>query len=145
MGFTGVVVGGAVTGWALALSVHDIRERRLPNPLTLTGAAVILAGAAACGRWPGAPAGSLALAGLYLVVHLCSPAAMGAGDVKLAVGLGAFTGAFGVGVWALAAFGAPVFTAVLGMVSAVRGRGGVVPHGPSMCAASLAAVGLTVF
>ena len=140
-----MVVGGAVTGWALALSAHDIRERRLPNPLTLTGAVVIVAGAAAFGRWPGALAGSLALVGLYLVVHLCSPSAMGAGDVKLAAGLGALTGAFGVGVWALAAFGAPVFTAVLGAVSAARGRGGVVPHGPSMCAASLAAVALTVF
>ncbi len=36
---------------------------------------------------------------------------MGAGDVKLAIGIGALTGAFGVDVWALAALGAPLLTA----------------------------------
>ena len=135
----------ALAAWALALSAIDIRERRLPNTLTLPGFAVILAGAIAGGRWSAAVLGAIALAGLYLVVHLAIPAAMGAGDVKLALGLGAFTGACGVGVWALAALGAPALTAVLGMVSVARGRSGVVPHGPSMCAASLAVVALTAF
>ena len=36
---------------------------------------------------------------LYLGVHLVAPAGMGAGDVKLAIGLGALTGAFGADVW----------------------------------------------
>lgn len=140
-----MVVGGAVTGWALALSTIDIRERRLPNNLTLTGAAAILTGAALCGRWSSAVLGAAALAVLYLVVHLAAPAAMGAGDVKLALGVGALTGSFGVGAWALAAFGAPLLTAVIGTVSVARGHGGAVPHGPSMCVASLTAAALAVF
>lgn|ERR1700682_4310436 len=79
----------AVVVWAVALSIYDIRQRRLPNLLTLPGVVVILAGAAVAGRGVFALAGAAALAGLYLVMHLLAPAAMGAGDVKLAIGLGA--------------------------------------------------------
>ena len=82
----------------------------MPNVLTLSGAVVILIGAAVTGRGLPAVLGGLGLAGLYLAVHLAAPAAMGAGDVKLALGLGALTGAFGVGVWTLAALGAQVIT-----------------------------------
>ena len=55
--------------------------------------------------------GAVALFAVYAVVHLVSPAAMGAGDVKLAIGIGALTGTFGGDVWLLAALGAPVLTA----------------------------------
>jgi leader peptidase (prepilin peptidase)/N-methyltransferase len=36
--------------WLTALSFYDVRERRLPNSLTMPGAAVVLAIAAAHGR-----------------------------------------------------------------------------------------------
>ena len=61
---------------------------------------------------------------------------MGAGDVKLAIGLGALTGAFGPDVWMLAALGAPVLTALLAMGQLAFGAGSSVPHGPSMCLAT---------
>lgn len=127
--------------WAMALSVVDIRQRRLPNTLTLPGAAAVLAVAAAAGRGLPALYGALGLAALYLLVHLVAPAGLGAGDVKLAVGLGALTGAFGPEVWLLAALGAPLITALCGVVGRVR----TLPHGPSMCVASLAAVALAAF
>jgi leader peptidase (prepilin peptidase)/N-methyltransferase len=139
----------AVLAWTAALSVIDLRERRLPNMLTLTGAAVILAVCAGCGRGPAAMLGAAALAGLYLAVHLVDPAGIGGGDVKLAVGLGAMTGALGAPVWLLAALGAPVLTAMLGAMTALIRRsrlvGTAVPHGPSMCLASLAAVAPALF
>jgi leader peptidase (prepilin peptidase) / N-methyltransferase len=131
--FGPIVAGIALIGWMAALSLVDIREHRLPNALTLPGAAVILAVAADGGRGLSAALGAAALAGVYLVVHLVAPAAMGAGDVKLAVGLGALTGALSVDVWALAALGAPLLTAVWGLISGARR----VPHGPSMCLATL--------
>lgn len=131
----------AVLVWAAALTLHDVRRRRLPNALTLPGAVVILAVAAVGGRWPAALCGALALAAPYLAVHLLAPGAMGAGDVKLALGLGALTGAFGADVWLLGAFGAPVLTVLFGLLARVR----TLPHGPSMCVASLAAVALAVF
>jgi len=129
--------------WLAALSCYDIAERRLPNALTLPGAGVILLSAALAGRGSAALAGAAALTGLYLLVHLVAPAGMGAGDVKLAIGLGALTGCFGVQVWFLAAFGAPLLTALLGMVARIRAGGmAAVPHGPSMCLACAAGVGL---
>jgi leader peptidase (prepilin peptidase) / N-methyltransferase len=143
---------GAGTAWAVAmalawlsaLSVYDIRHRRLPNWLTVPGAVAILAAAAVAGHGISALAGATGLTGFYLVVHLIAPTAMGAGDVKLAAGVGALTGAFGFGVWALAAVTAPLLTAVLACAAVVRRSGSTVPHGPSMCLATLAAATLAI-
>lgn len=134
-----------IGAWMLALSVYDLRERRLPNWLTLPGAAVILAIAAVLGRGAGALVGAAALFGLYLLIHLLSPRAMGGGDVKLALGLGALTGMCGADVWVLAAIGAPLLTAVCAVVVLLRRHDRTVPHGPSMCLASAAAVALGTF
>ncbi|OBG83941.1 peptidase A24 [Mycobacterium sp. E802] len=139
----GVGVTVIAAGWLLALSGYDIAERRLPNWLTLPGAALVLAGAAASGHGVAALTGAVALASLYLVVHLLAPRAMGGGDVKLAVGLGALSGTFGIDVWLLAALAAPLLTAVLALGAVVRGIR-TVPHGPSMCAATAAAVSLVL-
>ena len=139
------VAGACVLAWLAVLSVYDIRERRLPNWLTMPGAAVILAVAAAAGRGVPSLLGAIGLAGLYLAVHLIAPPAMGAGDVKLAAGLGGLTGSFGFDVWALAALAAPLLTAVWACVLLVRRSESTVPHGPSMCLASLLSAALVVF
>jgi leader peptidase (prepilin peptidase) / N-methyltransferase len=129
-----------VLAWLAALSCYDLRQRRLPNALTLPGAAVILLAAAVAGRGVSALAGAAALTGVYLLVHLVAPAALGAGDVKLAIGLGGLAGCFGVEVWFLAALAAPLLTALCGVVGMTRGVC-TVPHGPSMCVATAAAAG----
>ncbi len=129
--------------WLVALTGYDIGQRRLPNWLTLPGAGVILLAAAVSGRGVPALLGALALATMYLAVHLATPKAMGAGDVKLAIGLGALTGCFGAEVWFLAAVAAPLLTAASGVVMWSRGVRAV-PHGPSMCLASGLAVGLAL-
>jgi leader peptidase (prepilin peptidase)/N-methyltransferase len=130
--------------WLIALSAFDIRQRRLPNVLTLPGAVLILCAAALTGRGPAALGGAVALFGVYAAVHLIAPAAMGAGDVKLAFGIGALTGAFGADVWVLAASGASICTGLLALWRSRRAREASVPHGPSMCLAAMAAVGLAV-
>ena len=145
MSGAGLLACGIVVAWAAALTLSDVWVRRLPNGLTLTGAAVILTGAAVAGRGTPALIGGLALGGLYLVVHLADPSGLGAGDVKLALGLGALTGAFGIAVWTLAALAAPMLTAMMGVIAVVRRRRIVLPHGPSMCVASLASAALAVF
>jgi leader peptidase (prepilin peptidase)/N-methyltransferase len=138
-------VGAAVVVlWAAALAIADTRRRRLPNLLTVPGAVVIVAVAWLGGRGGAALLGGCLLGGLYLAVHLADPGGLGGGDVKLAVGLGALTGALSREVWVLAALGAPILTAALGVASLLVGRGGVVPHGPSMVLASLAAAALAV-
>src|SRR5579875_1320648 len=131
--------------WMVALSCYDIRQRRLPNWLTLPGAAVVPVAGLAGGHGLAALAGAAALTAAYLLVHLAAPAAMGAGDVKLALGLGALTGCFGVDVWLLAAIAAPLLTAVIGLIGRLAWSAATVPHGPSMCVASAAALGLAVF
>ena len=128
--------------WLTALTVYDVTQRRLPNALTVPGASVILVAAFLAGRGPAAVLGAVALTMLYLIVHLVAPAAMGAGDVKLALGIGALTGAFGVDAWILAAITAPLLTALWGIF--VERSRGTVPHGPSMCVAAAAAVALVV-
>lgn len=139
-----IAAGCLVVAWLAALSCYDIAERRLPNALTLTGAAVILAVATVAGRGSLALAGTLALTAIYLLIHLAAPSGMGAGDVKLAVGLGALTGCFGAQAWFLAALGAPLLTVLLGVICMLRRAGPTLPHGPSMCLASAAAVGLVI-
>jgi leader peptidase (prepilin peptidase) / N-methyltransferase len=138
-------VAGVLLAWLVVLSCYDVRQRRLPNVLTLPGAAVILLGAAVAGRGLPALAGGAALAGVYLLVHLAAPTAMGAGDVKLAIGLGALTGCFGVEVWFLAALAAPLLTATIGVVAVLRRSATAVPHGPSMCLATAGAAALALF
>jgi leader peptidase (prepilin peptidase)/N-methyltransferase len=123
------------------LSVYDVRQRRLPNWLTIPGAAAVLIVAAVAGRGGCALLGACALFGVYLAAHIAAPRAMGAGDVKLAIGIGALTGAFGMDVWALAALGAPMLTGVAALL--IRSKA-TVPHGPSMCVAAAAAVALGV-
>jgi leader peptidase (prepilin peptidase) / N-methyltransferase len=130
--------------WMVALTCYDVRQRRLPNWLTLPGFAVIMLVAAGSGHGPAAALGAGLLAVVYLLVHAAAPTAMGAGDVKLALGLGALTGCFGADVWLLAAIGAPLLTALIGVVARLGWSATAVPHGPSMCAVSAAAVGLAV-
>ncbi|MEZ0049668.1 leader peptidase (prepilin peptidase)/N-methyltransferase [Mycobacterium sp. MAA66] len=136
--------GLAVGAWMLALSSYDLRQRRLPNWLTLPGAGVILLAASLTGRGLDAAIGAVALGAIYLAVYLINPKSMGGGDVKLALGLGALTGAFGTDVWALAAFGAPLLTAAYAVVALLLWHGRTVPHGPSMCLSSASAVALAV-
>ena len=125
-----------VVAWLVVLSCYDLRQRRLPNLLTLPGAGVILVAAYCAGRGVPALAGAVALTAVYLLVHLVDPAGMGGGDVKLAIGVGGLSGYFGAGAWFLAALGAPVLTALLATMCRRR----TLPHGPSMCLAAAGAV-----
>ncbi|MGZ5378615.1 MAG: prepilin peptidase [Mycobacterium sp.] len=136
--------GVCVLTWFVGLSWYDVTQRRLPNWLTVPGAVVILASAAAAGHGAPALAGAVSLFAIYLALHLIAPAAMGAGDVKLAIGVGALTGAFGIDVWLLAALGAPLLTAGWALIVSVRSTERTVPHGPSMCVTAAAATALVV-
>lgn len=105
---------------------------------------MILGGAALIGYGGTAAAGAAAMFVVYAVVHVVAPNAMGAGDVKLSIGLGALTGAFGPDVWLSATLGASALTALLGLVQLARGDRSPLPHGPSMCIAAGAAVATAV-
>ncbi|WP_063052360.1 prepilin peptidase [Nocardia arthritidis] len=141
-----------LTVWCAALTVFDLRERRLPNVLTGPGALGVLGYAMHTEQFTTALLGALLLSAPYLLVHLAAPAALGAGDVKLAVTLGGAAALGGAQPWVWAALGAPVFTACAALgASARRGvftsraagpdsRAVTVPHGPAMCLATLLAL-----
>ena len=83
----GVGAAAVVLVWLVALSAYDIGQRRLPNWLTLPGAATVAGAAVLSGHGAGALAGAAALTVLYLLVHLVSPSSMGGGGVKQAQGV----------------------------------------------------------
>lgn len=150
----------ALAAWCAALSISDIRSRRLPDSLTVPGAVAVLGYAALTGNFLAAGRGAALLTAPYLLIHLIRPAALGAGDVKLAVGLGAAAGLGGGHAWACSALVAPVLTAAAG-AGTLLGHGAgrriygharyttgpraparehpqpAIAHGPSMCAATL--------
>ncbi|RJO68355.1 prepilin peptidase [Nocardia panacis] len=134
--------------WCAALSAFDLRSRRLPNALTGAGAIGILGYALGIGRFGAALLGAALLALPYLLIHLCTPRGFGAGDVKLAVGLGAVAALAGPRTWAVAAIAAPVLTAVIGAAALglrrIRGGDapGPLPHAPAMCLSTALAIAL---
>ncbi|WP_228001555.1 prepilin peptidase [Nocardia australiensis] len=135
--------------WCALLSFSDIRERRLPNALTWPGALAILGYALYTAQFVAAVVGAVLLTTPYLMVHIVAPAAFGAGDVKLAAGLGAAAALGGAQAWVWAAAGAPVLTAGAGVVVLsvhwIRRRDAptrphTLAHGPAMCVATVLAL-----
>jgi leader peptidase (prepilin peptidase)/N-methyltransferase len=131
--------------WCSVLTVFDIRQRRLPNALTASGAVIIFGYALFTTQFTAAVVGSILLTMPYLLVHLIAPASLGAGDVKLAVGLGAVAALGGAQVWVRAALVAPILTAAFGLAvlahwrirsGADRAGPPALPHGPAMCLAT---------
>ncbi|WP_236808773.1 prepilin peptidase [Amycolatopsis albispora] len=135
----------AVVGVAVPLFVVDLRERRLPDALTLP-AYLLFAGAlgfAAVERGAGllwaALLGALVFGGLHAVIHRVIPHALGAGDVKLTGSLGLVLGATGWTAMVLAVFASALVTAVLGLLARIRGSptwDDGVPHGPGLLTAT---------
>lgn len=114
----GSIPAAVTVGALVPAAAVDVRERRLPDRLVAFGGLVLLTATIATGSVAvnAMIAGVAALAGPILVLHLVSPAAMGFGDVKLAVVLGA---AIGTEDWrmALAALClASAFGAALGLL-----------------------------
>lgn len=128
-------------GWlGVAAGAVDLLRRRLPDALTLSALPLTLLlvvplGPASVGR---AFAGAAVLFGAHLVVRLALPAAMGAGDVKLAAPLGAALGAVSwpaLVIWAVAAAVLTAGVAIAGLSIARHVPGSPLPHGPAMLAA----------
>ena len=143
----------ALAALTVPLALADLRHRRLPDALTLT-AYPVLGTATACAAiaGPGADmavraAGAAVLFGaIHAMVRWWSPAALGAGDVKLAGSLGGVLGASGWAALPLAACVAALCSGVLAGAALLARRTGWrsgVPHGPGLLAATLLVALLT--
>jgi leader peptidase (prepilin peptidase)/N-methyltransferase len=135
---------------AVVLTIVDVVEKRLPNPVVLASAAGVLAllllAALVGGSWPsaiGLLAGGAGLFAVYFVLALISPRSMGMGDVKLAIVVGAAAGYLGLTAWLIALLGGFLVGAVVSLVGLASRRIGMkslVPFGPSMLAGALLAL-----
>jgi len=86
-----------VTIWAVVLCWHDWTTRRLPNLLTLTGLAVVLAARYGLGGVPLFLDGFLAATGAFLFLFFpFLMRAAGGGDVKMIAACGAVVGLKGL-------------------------------------------------
>lgn len=136
-----------VTAAGTAISIVDLREKRIPNRMLFVAGpivAALLAGGLLLRGEPGrllaVLAGAAALFALYFVIALVVPAAMGMGDVKLAALLGGALGAAGLTAWLvglLAAFLIGGIVAVVALASRRVGLRGSIPFGPWMVAGAL--------
>lgn len=147
-----VLVGLAVVHLlvcAVVLTWVDLREHRLPNRWTaalVAGGAATLWSASALDGGARLVPSAVALIGypvLMLMLHLGSRGGLGLGDVKLAAGLGLYTGWLGWEAWAQAV----VLGFVIGGVAALvlvlsrRATGSTrLAFGPPLLAGALAAV-----
>ena len=122
--------------------VIDLRHRLIPDAVVLPGAALALAAAVAAdpGHWWAPGAAALGAAGFLLLPWLVHPAAMGLGDVKLALLIGAALGASVVAALAVAFAAAAALGVVLVARFGARARRMAVPFGPFL--AGGAVVGL---
>ncbi|MGW0708662.1 prepilin peptidase [Streptomyces sp. NPDC002643] len=137
------------------LTLVDIKAQRLPDPLTLpfAGLALVLLGAVAyvpehAGQWRTSALGALILGGAYFLLFLLRPLALGFGDVKLAIGLGAVLGWYGWGALYVGTFAGALIGSVYTLVLAARGRakrGQLVALGPFMIGGAYAGLLLEAF
>ena len=123
-GFAAYAAGGVVLAWTALLCAYDIRERRLPDALTVPPA---VAATGACLFHP-----PLAWGLMWPAWYLLVGRGIGGGDIKLAAPLGVACAAAGGPFGVIAGFGLSGLL-TLG-VAGVFGRRSV-PHGPSMLCA----------
>ena len=143
----------AVVGTTLALV--DLAEKRIPNHLLLVGAATVgpllIVGVVARWGWPallGCAIGAGAMFALYLLMALIDGRAMGMGDVKLALLVGAMLGPHGLSVWLIGLLATFVLGAGAAFITLVRRRGRPrrgIPFGPFMIAGTLLALAFSRF
>ncbi|HVH23963.1 MAG TPA: prepilin peptidase, partial [Pseudonocardia sp.] len=118
----------------VAAGTVDVLHRRLPDALTMPAipAGLLLLCPAGSGAVVRGVAGAVVALSAYGTVHLVAPAALGAGDVKLAGSLGAAL----AGLWWPAPLLAAMLAGVVTLVLALLTRQAVVPHGPGLLAGS---------
>lgn len=126
-----------LTWLTLTLGWIDIAVHRLPDQIVvpgffLAGALLALAAPSSVGH---AALGALALSGMYFALLLIHPPAVGFGDVKLAVIVGAYLGSVSWGALAVGHLAAVAVGAIMSAVVLASARGKrTIAFGPAMLA-----------
>jgi leader peptidase (prepilin peptidase)/N-methyltransferase len=131
----------------VAISVIDLRHRKIPNklvyPAFVVAAVAVVAADLAGSRVNAIRAGVGFLAyGLgLLIVAVISPRGMGMGDVKLAALIGLVVGSLGLAEVAVAAFVGVLLGGIAALVALILGadRKSALPFGPSLAVGAVIA------
>jgi leader peptidase (prepilin peptidase) / N-methyltransferase len=139
----------ALAALAPVLSMVDIAEQRLPNPLTIGSypvlAAVLVIAAAFTDDWPAllrAAIGFIALPAFYLSIAAFARGGFGAGDVKLAAAAGLVLGYRSITALTVGTMVALLCGALIGMAMIAARRAGAhtqTPYGPALLLGTLLA------
>lgn len=113
-----------------AASRIDIRERRIPNLLTIPGMVLGLLGAAWAGTGTEALSGLLLAGGVMAAAALTARGQLGAGDVKLCAFVGAVLGPSGAVTFLLIGTGAGALAAAVLLTTGRATRNGTLAYGP---------------
>lgn len=134
----------------IAITAIDLDLYIVPNrivyPTLFSAASLLLLAAAVDGEWASAreaAVGGAASFGVFLLIHLISPAGMGFGDVRLSGVIGMMLGWIGLSHVAVGFFLAFLSASVVGvilMVAGLRDRKGHVPFGPFLALGAEVAV-----
>lgn len=130
----------------IVLFVIDVREHRLPNKWTgllVAGAGMFLLASTftatdasvLSGRWVATLVGSGSYLAVMLLLHIITRAGIGMGDVKLAAGLGLYTGFIGLDAFlagVVLAFVIGGLQAVFVMVFRGATKSTLIAFGPAM-------------
>jgi len=135
----GAVAGAVLLAALVPVVLIDLRHRLIPDAVVLPAAALALAAAMAArpARWWEPPAAALGAAGVLLLPWIVRPDAMGLGDVKLALLIGAALGAAVVPALAAAFAAAAVAGAALVARHGAGARRMTVPFGPFLAGGAL--------
>ncbi len=118
----------------------DLRHRLIPDVVVLPAAAIALGAGVAADprRWWAPAAAALGAAAFLLLPWVVRPDAMGLGDVKLALLIGAALGASVVAALAVAFAAAAALGVALALRYGRRARGMAVPFGPFLAGGAVA-------
>jgi leader peptidase (prepilin peptidase) / N-methyltransferase len=113
-----------------AAMVYDLRERRIPNALTYSGAAVALGWAVSAGAAVESLAGFAVAGGVMMIFWLPGGGRMGLGDVKLSAFVGSALGVGGVGTYLMAGTALGAVAALLLLTFFKRSGAHTMAYGP---------------
>jgi prepilin signal peptidase PulO-like enzyme (type II secretory pathway) len=134
------VIAAATCGVLVVLAVIDAESRRLPNAIVLPAALIVLLARLATSPqhwrlWLGASLGSFAG---FLVLALVSRGAIGMGDVKLALLLGAALGGAVLTGLLLGALAGAAAAVVMLVRNGTDARKATLPYGPFLAFGAIA-------
>jgi leader peptidase (prepilin peptidase)/N-methyltransferase len=127
---------------AVPLTAVDVRHHRLPDALTLPAVPLTVAICAVDREWASgsgdlgrAVVAGLVVGGLFLLLTIVHPAAMGRGDAKLAFTIGVALGYLGWPAVLVGLFGGFLAGSLVGLAGVVTRRAGLrsaIPFGPAL-------------